>query len=43
MQNALYQYPGDINFLIVLGDAYLRTDKLQEALDTYTKAEELLR
>ena len=43
MQNALYRYPLDINFWQILGDAYLRTDKLQEALDAYTEAEELLR
>lgn len=43
MQVALYRYPVDINFWQILGDAYLRTDKLQEALDAYTKAEELLR
>ena len=43
MQDALYRYPLDINFWQIMGDAYLRTDKLQEALDAYTKAEELLR
>jgi competence ComEA-like helix-hairpin-helix protein len=43
MQIALYRYPLDINFWQILGDAYLRTDKLQEALDAYTEAEELLR
>ncbi len=43
MQSALYRYPVDINFWQILGDAYLRTDKLQEALDAYTEAEELLR
>ena len=43
MQNALYRYPLDINFWQIMGDAYLRTDKLQEALDAYTEAEELLR
>ena len=26
-----------------LGDAYMQADKLQEALDAFTKAEELLR
>jgi cytochrome c-type biogenesis protein CcmH/NrfG len=26
-----------------LGDAYVRKNKLQDALDSYTKAEELLR
>ena len=36
------QFPGDINIYELLGDAYMRTDQLQEAIDTYTKAEELL-
>jgi competence ComEA-like helix-hairpin-helix protein len=27
----------------IMGDAYLKSDRLQEALDSYTKAEELLR
>jgi competence ComEA-like helix-hairpin-helix protein len=43
MKNALYRYPLDINFWQILGDAYIRTDQLQEALDAYTEAEELLR
>ena len=43
MQSALYRYPLDINLWVILGDAYVRTDKLQEALDAYTEAEELLR
>ena len=43
MQDALYRYPLDINFWQIMGDAYLRTDKLQEALDAYSEAEELLR
>jgi len=43
MQDALYRFPLDINLWQTLGDAYLRADRLQEALDAYTKAEELLR
>jgi cytochrome c-type biogenesis protein CcmH/NrfG len=32
-----------VDVLQLLGDAYLKDDSLQEALDAYTKAEELLR
>ena len=35
--------PVDISILKTLGDAYMRIDKLDEALAAYTKAEELLR
>jgi len=34
--------PDDTEILQVLGDAYMRADRLQEALDTYSKAEQLL-
>ncbi|MFZ6027540.1 MAG: helix-hairpin-helix domain-containing protein [Chloroflexota bacterium] len=43
LQNALYRYPVDIALWQVLGEAYLLNDQLQEALEAYTKAEELLR
>jgi competence ComEA-like helix-hairpin-helix protein len=43
LQDALYRYPVDIGVWQTLGDAYMRNDNLQEALDAYTKAEELLR
>ncbi len=43
VQEALYRYPVDVNLWVVLGDAYLRTDDLQDALDAYTKAEDLVR
>jgi len=43
LQESLYNYPVDFQLWQTLGDAYLRADRLQEALDTYTKAEELLR
>ncbi len=43
LQSALFRYPMQIELYQVLGDAYLKTDRLQEALDTFTKAEELLR
>jgi competence ComEA-like helix-hairpin-helix protein len=43
LNQAVYQHPMNINLLQTLGDAYLRADRLQDALDAYTRAEELLR
>lgn len=43
LRDALYRYPIDITIWQTLGDAYLRSNRLQEALEAYTKAEELLR
>jgi tetratricopeptide (TPR) repeat protein len=43
LQDALYRYPVDISIWQALGDAYMRNNQLQDALDAYTKAEELLR
>jgi len=43
LRDALYRYPVDINIWQALGDAYAQNDQLQEALDAYSKAEELLR
>jgi tetratricopeptide (TPR) repeat protein len=43
LQEALYRFPVDINLWITLGDAYLRTNDFQEALNTYSKAEDLVR
>jgi tetratricopeptide (TPR) repeat protein len=43
IRDALYRYPLDIGLWQVLGDAYLRGNRLQDALDAYTKAEELIR
>ncbi|MCB9134890.1 MAG: tetratricopeptide repeat protein [Anaerolineales bacterium] len=37
------RYPVDIDLWLSLGDAYVKKNKLQDALDAYTKAEELLR
>jgi len=42
LQNALYRYPVNIALHEILGDAYARSNRLQDALDNYTKAEELL-
>lgn len=43
LRDALYRYPVDIGLWQALGDAYVRGNHLQDALDAYTKAEELLR
>ena len=43
LRDALYRYPIDISIWQALGDAYAHSNQLQEALDAYTKAEELLR
>jgi hypothetical protein len=43
LREALYQYPVDISIWQLLGDAYLHSNCIQEALDAYTKAEQLIR
>ena len=43
LREALYRYPVDVFIMQTLGDAYMRANQLQDALDAYTKAEELLR
>ena len=43
LREALYRHPVDVDILQALGDAYMRSNRLQDALDAYTKAEELLR
>ena len=43
LREALYRYPVEVSIHQTLGDAYMRANRLQEALDSYTKAEELLR
>ena len=43
LSDATFRYPGDATVWQTLGDAYLRDDQLQQALDAYTKAEDLLR
>ena len=43
LRDAIYRYPIDVSIWQSLGDAYARSNQLQEALDAYTKAEELLR
>jgi tetratricopeptide (TPR) repeat protein len=43
LREAIYRFPVDISVWQTLGDAYMRANRLQDALDAYTKAEELLR
>ncbi|MGZ9221637.1 MAG: tetratricopeptide repeat protein [Anaerolineales bacterium] len=43
LRDALYRFPVDVDIWQALGDAYMRANRLQDALDAYTKAEELLR
>ncbi len=43
LREAIHQFPMDIAVWQTLGDAYMRANRLQDALDTYSKAEELLR
>jgi len=43
LREELYRHPVDVVIWQTLGDAYMRANRLQDALDAYTKAEELLR
>jgi len=43
LQDAINRFPVDVDMWVTLGDAYFRTEELQEALNAYTKAEELVR
>ena len=43
LQEAGSRFPMNMNVWQTLGDAYMRANLLQDALDAYTKAEELLR
>jgi tetratricopeptide (TPR) repeat protein len=43
LRGALQRYPVESTIWQALGDAYMRANRLQEALDAYTKAEEMLR
>jgi len=40
---AIDRFPVDAIVWQTLGDAYMRANRLQDALDAYTKAEELVR
>lgn len=43
LRQALYKYPVEATIWQALGDAYMRANRLQDALDSYTKAEEFMR
>ncbi|MEA3351291.1 MAG: helix-hairpin-helix domain-containing protein, partial [Chloroflexota bacterium] len=43
LKDASYKHPVNAYILQTLGDAHMRADQLQEALDIYSKAEQLLR
>ena len=43
LREAAFLYPQEISLHQALGDAYLRANRLQEALDAYNKAEDLLK
>jgi hypothetical protein len=43
LREATRRYPGEVNIWQTLGDAYMRSNHLADALDAYTKGEELLR
>jgi hypothetical protein len=43
LREAIYRFPVDFIVWQTLGDASMRANHLQDALDAYTKAEELLR
>lgn len=43
IQEALTKYPVDASLFQTLGDAYLRANMLQEALDAYNRAEDLIK
>lgn len=43
LSESLYRYPVEVGIWQTLGDAYMRANRLKEALDAYNKAEELIR
>lgn len=43
LNESLYRYPVEVSIWQALGDAYMRANRLKEALDAYNKAEELIR
>ena len=43
LNDSLYRYPVEVSIWQALGDAYMRANRLKEALDSYNKAEELIR
>ncbi len=43
LNESLYRYPVEVGIWQTLGDAYMRSNRLKEALEAYNKAEELIR
>ncbi len=43
LSESLYRYPVEVGIWQTLGDAYMRANRLKEALESYNKAEELIR
>ena len=43
LTESITRYPVEVGVLQTLGDAYMRSNRLKEALDAYNKAEELIR
>jgi tetratricopeptide (TPR) repeat protein len=43
IRESLYRYPVEIELWQMLGDAYMRANRLKEALEAYNKAAELIR
>jgi hypothetical protein len=43
LREAIDRYPMETPLYQILGDAYMRSNRLQDAIDAYTKAEQLLR
>ena len=43
LTESLYRYPVEVGIWQTLGDAYMRANRLKEALEAYNKAEELIR
>ena len=43
LSESLYRYPVEVGIWQALGDAYMRANRLKEALEAYNKAEELIR
>jgi tetratricopeptide (TPR) repeat protein len=43
LTDSLYRYPVEVGIWQTLGDAYMRANRLKEALESYNKAEELIR
>jgi len=43
LAESIYRYPVEVGIWQTLGDAYMRANRLKEALEAYNKAEELIR